>query len=119
MPDKGRRYLLQNDFHHLYQCCNDKDKCNGLQIFQPESIEHEFLDKIGNNGSDGKHECNSRSHTRSCLNFLGYTEEWTNTKNCDNTMLFTNIAVININIYSIFLLFTGYAFFSLFTIAMR
>ena len=40
-------------------------------------------------------------------------------KNCDNTMLFTNIAVININIYSIFLLFTGYAFFSLFTIAMR
>ena len=40
-------------------------------------------------------------------------------KNCDNTMLFTNIAVININIYSIFLLFTGYAFFSLFTIAIR
>ena len=77
---KGGRDLLQYDFHHLYQCCNDKDKCNSLQIFQPESIEYKFLDKIGNNGSDGKHECNSRTHTRSCLNFFGYTEERADTQ---------------------------------------
>ena len=38
---------------------------------------------------------------------------------CSMCFYIINLAGQNINIYSIFLLFTGYAFFSLFTIAMR
>ena len=42
--------------------------------------------------------------------FLGICPFLGVSKNCDNTTLFTKIAVININIYSIFFLFYGLCF---------
>ena len=77
---QSRRNFLQNNFHHLNQCRNDKNKCNGLQITQSESIEHKLLDNVSHNGSQRQHKGNSSSHTHSGFYLLRNAQERTDTE---------------------------------------
>lgn len=100
-PDKVQGKLFEDDLNHLYQGCNHKDKCQSLEILQSEWIEYIFLNTPSNDGCQGQDKGDGSTHTDGCINLLRYAQKGQIPRNCDKTILLTNIAEININKYSI------------------
>ncbi len=78
LVERGRDFFEDN-LYHLYECCNDQDKENGLQELDVPKDE-QFLQEVGYNRSQGKHESNSSPHTHSGIDFLTYAQERTYTE---------------------------------------
>ena len=72
------RDLAQDNLDHLDKCSNDKNECYRLQISQPEGIEHEMLQCVGDHSRQGQHECYCHTHADSRLDLLRHTEERAN-----------------------------------------
>lgn len=98
---KCRRNLLQDNLYHLNQGCNHEDERQGLEILQSERIEYILLNTPGNDGCQGQDKSDGIPIPMAVSTFFDTPRNGQIPRNCDKTMLLTNIAEININKYSI------------------